>query len=110
MVSLLPLPGTAGPQDRARAALHRVVAEADHVVLITGAGVSASSGLPLYRTDGQRWDDPEPSGPTGWVLYARDDIYATGQGHLISVRDAGGVPGARTAAPSSDLTSCCSAS
>jgi hypothetical protein len=42
----------------------------------------------------ERWDDPVPSGPTGWVLYARDDIYATGQGHLISV-DLGEAQGAQ---------------
>ena len=39
----------------------RTLAEADHAVALTGAGVSTASGIPDFRSDGGIWDEFDPS-------------------------------------------------
>lgn len=39
----------------------REIASADHVVALTGAGVSTASGIPDFRSEGGIWDQYDPS-------------------------------------------------
>ena len=68
-------------------ALIRKLAEADRVVVVTGAGVSAQSGIPTFRDPGGLWDKfrPEelanvdaflrnPGLVQAWYRYRRDLI------------------------------------
>ncbi|MBG0774983.1 MAG: NAD-dependent deacylase [Desulfovibrionaceae bacterium] len=43
------------------ATLRRLLDEADHVCALTGAGVSAESGVPTFRGDGGLWRDHDPT-------------------------------------------------
>ncbi len=40
--------------------LAREIVEADHVVVLTGAGLSTASGIPDFRSDGGVWDRLDP--------------------------------------------------
>ena len=77
----MPTPGH--PTD----ALVRRLVEADRVVVVTGAGISAESGIPTFRDPGGLWDRfrPEelanvdaflrnPSLVQAWYRYRRDLI------------------------------------
>lgn len=39
----------------------RTLAEAEHAVALTGAGVSTASGIPDFRSDGGIWDEFDPA-------------------------------------------------
>ncbi len=49
-----------------------LIAEANHVVAFTGAGVSAESGVPTYRGDGGLWEEYDPE-KTATLSAFKDD-------------------------------------
>ena len=70
-------PGSGRTPDRgeARDALERarrLVAEAERIVVLTGAGVSAESGMPTFRGDGGLWKSHRPEELATPEAFARD--------------------------------------
>lgn len=66
------IPRDTGSAGMISPSLERALAEAQHVVVLTGAGVSAESGVPTFRSAGGLWEKYDPTQLATYEAFSRD--------------------------------------